>query len=289
MASLGHVAIGLAAGRLFAARAGAPAPSWRSAVFWSALSLLPDLDVIGFAARIPYGAPFGHRGASHALLVAAAIGAVAALLAPKARWPALRTGVFVATVVGSHGVLDAMTDGGKGIALAWPFSSARMFLPWRPIPVAPVGVGLLSARGLEVVLTELVYFAPILLWALWPRTRRGFESNEAGATPEPEETEAPASGDDVVVVPIEDSIDLHTFAPRDVASVVDEYLREAARKGLSEVRVIHGKGKGVQRRIVEGVLSRHPDVVAFRTAPGTRGGWGATLVTLRGRGAKRPH
>ncbi len=86
---------------------------------------------------------------------------------------------------------------------------------------------------------------------------------------------------DVVVLPISDSIDLHTFAPRDVSSVVEEYLYEACAKGFEEVRVIHGKGKGVQRRIVQSVMSRHPAVASFRTAPPTRGGHGATLVLLR--------
>jgi dsDNA-specific endonuclease/ATPase MutS2 len=82
-------------------------------------------------------------------------------------------------------------------------------------------------------------------------------------------------------VPPEESLDLHTFLPRDVASVVEEYLLECAEAGLTEVRVIHGKGVGVQRRIVEGVLSRLPFVVSHRTAEDWRGGWGATVVTLR--------
>lgn len=95
--------------------------------------------------------------------------------------------------------------------------------------------------------------------------------------PEPE----PPGGDDIVVMPIEDAIDLHTFAPRDVASVVEEYLHEAQRRGFREVRIIHGRGKGVQRRIVQGVLSRHPAVDGFRDAPASRGGWGATVVWLK--------
>jgi DNA-nicking Smr family endonuclease len=96
-----------------------------------------------------------------------------------------------------------------------------------------------------------------------------------------------ASDQDLVVVPIEDSIDLHTFQPRDVASVVEEYLHEAQRLGLREVRVIHGRGKGVQRRIVQGVLERHPAVESFASAPATRGGWGATVVWLKARRAGR--
>ena len=86
-----------------------------------------------------------------------------------------------------------------------------------------------------------------------------------------------------VELPIEREIDLHAFAPRDIASVVDEYLREARRRGFTEVRAIHGKGKGVQRRAVLRVLERHPDVASWRDAPASRGGWGPTLVELRSR------
>jgi dsDNA-specific endonuclease/ATPase MutS2 len=63
---------------------------------------------------------------------------------------------------------------------------------------------------------------------------------------------------DPVVLPIEDALDLHAFAPRDIPSVVEEYLGEAARRGFTEVRLIHGRGKGVQRAIVHGLLARHP-------------------------------
>ena len=88
-------------------------------------------------------------------------------------------------------------------------------------------------------------------------------------------------GDEPVEVPIEDSLDLHAFQPRDVPSVVDEYLRAAHARGFSEVRLVHGKGIGVQRRVVHGVVTRHPLVVAFADAPEDRGGRGATLVRLR--------
>jgi len=82
-------------------------------------------------------------------------------------------------------------------------------------------------------------------------------------------------------LPIEDTLDLHTFAPRDVAAVVEDYLNEAAARGFREVRVIHGRGIGVQREIVRGVLGRHALVEAFADAPPERGGWGATVVRLR--------
>jgi DNA-nicking Smr family endonuclease len=87
--------------------------------------------------------------------------------------------------------------------------------------------------------------------------------------------------DEPVPLPIEDALDLHTFAPRDVASVVEEYLIEAAARGFREVRVIHGRGIGVQREIVRAVLARHPLVESFADAPPERGGRGATIVRLR--------
>jgi DNA-nicking Smr family endonuclease len=87
---------------------------------------------------------------------------------------------------------------------------------------------------------------------------------------------------DPVILPIEDSLDLHTFAPRDVPSVVDEYLRQAVAHGFGEVRLVHGKGKGVQRVMVQKLLSGHPLVLRFFDAPAERGGWGATVAVLRG-------
>jgi DNA-nicking Smr family endonuclease len=79
-------------------------------------------------------------------------------------------------------------------------------------------------------------------------------------------------------IPIEDSIDLHAFAPRDVASVVVEYVNAAHEKGLREVRLIHGRGTGVQRGIVQQTLEDHPLVAEFWDAPETH--LGATVATL---------
>ncbi len=84
-----------------------------------------------------------------------------------------------------------------------------------------------------------------------------------------------------VVVPIEDSLDLHAFAPRDIPRVVGDYLAECARLGYREVRLIHGRGTGTQRAIVRSVLAHHPLVLEFGDASPDRGGWGATLVRLR--------
>jgi dsDNA-specific endonuclease/ATPase MutS2 len=110
-----------------------------------------------------------------------------------------------------------------------------------------------------------------------PELRSLAAARDGGAAPLSEED----GEDDPVVLPIEDSLDLHTFAPRDVASVVEEYLTEASGHGFREVRVIHGRGIGVQREIVRAVLQRHPTVESFTEAPPERGGWGATVVRLR--------
>jgi DNA-nicking Smr family endonuclease len=85
-------------------------------------------------------------------------------------------------------------------------------------------------------------------------------------------------------IPIEDSFDLHSFRPEDVASALEEYLREAQAAGLTEVRVNHGKGIGARRAEVRRLLARRTDVRAFDDAPPERGGFGATVVVLKGGG-----
>ena len=87
--------------------------------------------------------------------------------------------------------------------------------------------------------------------------------------------------DDPVIVPIEDSIDLHTFAPRDIPDVVQSYLEAAYEEGLVEVRIIHGRGKGVQKERVRQVLEKSALVKGFEEGTPDRGGWGATVVTLK--------
>ncbi len=85
---------------------------------------------------------------------------------------------------------------------------------------------------------------------------------------------------DEVELPIEDSLDLHAFSPRDVKDVVASYLEAARARGFREVRIIHGRGIGAQREIVRALLARHPGVISFADAPPERGGWGATIVFL---------
>jgi dsDNA-specific endonuclease/ATPase MutS2 len=93
---------------------------------------------------------------------------------------------------------------------------------------------------------------------------------------------------EIVEVEITDELDLHTFLPRDVPSLIPEYLEECLRRGFREVRIIHGKGTGVLRRAVHSALDRHPAVASYRLGGEGAGGWGATLVTLRSPRGERP-
>ena len=88
-------------------------------------------------------------------------------------------------------------------------------------------------------------------------------------------------GEEPVELPIDGVLDLHTFSPRDVPDLVPEYLDECRRRGILEVRIIHGKGAGTLRRTVHAILARRSDVASYGLAPPERGGWGATLVTLK--------
>ena len=86
---------------------------------------------------------------------------------------------------------------------------------------------------------------------------------------------------DPVVIPIEDHLDLHPFQPKEIPSVVAEYLDQCKAAGFGEVRLIHGKGKGVQRNIIRALLEKHINVESFHDAPLEAGSWGATLVILK--------
>jgi DNA-nicking Smr family endonuclease len=84
-----------------------------------------------------------------------------------------------------------------------------------------------------------------------------------------------------VILPIEDVLDLHTFRPQDIPDLLEDYLAECLKYEFYAVRIIHGKGKGVQKKRVQGILKNNPKVASFRDAPPEAGGWGATLVALR--------
>ncbi|MEI2431304.1 metal-dependent hydrolase [Lysobacter yananisis] len=117
-------------------------------------AMLPDADVVAFKLGIAYADDFGHRGASHSFAFAAALAALGALAAPWLRAPRWRAAWWLFLCAASHPLLDALTDGGLGVALYWPWSDARIFAPWRPIEVSPIGARFFSARGLEVLWSE---------------------------------------------------------------------------------------------------------------------------------------
>jgi DNA-nicking Smr family endonuclease len=90
-------------------------------------------------------------------------------------------------------------------------------------------------------------------------------------------------GDEPVAIPLTGDLDLHPFSPREIPSVVEEYVRACRERGVLHLRLAHGRGRGVQRAAVRRVLASLPEVVSFSDAPLSAGGWGATVVLLRGR------
>lgn len=161
-----HVAVAYALGKTFRLQISA----WR---LWSlsvVCCLLPDADVVGFFLGIPYGHPLGHRGFTHSIVFAILVGLVVPRLASSriSYWTSgyWMSALYFSLVTMSHGFLDALTDGGLGIAFFAPFDSSRYFLPWRPISVSPIGISeFFTEYGLGVVLSEFMWIGlPVGLW-----------------------------------------------------------------------------------------------------------------------------
>ena len=143
-------------------------------------SVLPDLDAIGFRFGIRYGDFWGHRGFTHSLMFAALIAGAVVILGFRRGVPGLSqfymwTYFFLATA--SHGLLDAMTDGGLGVAFFAPFDNHRYFLPWTPIRVSPIGPRrFFTDRSFAVLQSELLWVwlpAGLLAASAWVVRRRG--------------------------------------------------------------------------------------------------------------------
>jgi len=168
-----HLLAGLGLGELLA-----PGPMpWPYHALTAALGLLPDADVIAFPLGIPYGARFGHRGFSHSLCFAALAGLVAAPPAAAGFGvPWWRLWAVFFAVVAAHPALDALTDGGMGVAFFSPLNDRRYFFPWRPIRVSPIGMAVFSRWGLSVLLSEVGWvWLPLLALAgaaVWLRGLR---------------------------------------------------------------------------------------------------------------------
>lgn len=140
-----------------------------------AVAILPDLDVVGLHFGIAYGTDFGHRGFSHSIAMAALVALAGAFAWRRLRSTFAVTFWFLFFSMASHGLLDACTDGGSGIAFLWPFTGERFFAPYTPIEVSPIGISrFLSERGAKVVASELVWvWLPLAAFAaaLWAARR----------------------------------------------------------------------------------------------------------------------
>ncbi len=177
MASLpSHVIAALELGAFFY-KPGVPKRVW---VVGAVCSVIPDIDVIGFRFGIRYGDFWGHRGFTHSLVFAAVLASAVVFLGFRAGLPnisrlSMWTYFFLATA--SHGLLDAMTDGGLGVAFFAPFDNHRYFLPWTPIRESPIGLGrFFTIRGSAVIRSELLWIwvpvGALVVSALLLRSRR---------------------------------------------------------------------------------------------------------------------
>lgn len=121
-----------------------------------AYALLPDIDALGLWLGIPYEHPLGHRGFTHSLLFSVVLASIGSLLAPALGAQPLLAFLLLLVCIASHGLLDALTNGGLGAAFFSPFSRRRYFLPWRVIEVSPLSLfALVSWRGLRVLGSEV--------------------------------------------------------------------------------------------------------------------------------------
>lgn len=137
-------------------------------------SIIPDFDVIAFRFGIPYGDQFGHRGFTHSAAFALFLGFLASFF--HTYFNANKVITFALIFIGacSHGILDALTDGGQGVAFFWPLTDHRYFFPIRPIEVSPIGVrNFLTPRGLEVLISEVwLIWLPAMAVIFWKKRAR---------------------------------------------------------------------------------------------------------------------
>jgi inner membrane protein len=137
-------------------------------------SILPDLDVIAFGFGIPYEAEFGHRGFSHSLVFAFGIAWFGSVLLGYSGTRIRPAFIYLFASAASHGILDAFTNGGLGIALLWPMSAQRFFAPVQMIEVSPLNLSsFMSERGLDVLASELWWvWLPCFVFGLLLRIAR---------------------------------------------------------------------------------------------------------------------
>ena len=176
-----HAAAALSLGTCFH-RSGTPK---RLLIAGAICSVIPDLDVIGFRFGIRYGDFWGHRGFTHSILFAALLACLFSILGFRRGLSGLNPFsilVYLFLATASHGFLDAMTDGGLGVAFFSPFDNHRYFLPWRPIRVSPIGLGrFFTERGFDVLRSEFLWIwipAGLFAFSVWLMRRRGPAAND---------------------------------------------------------------------------------------------------------------
>ena len=154
-----HAFAALAGGKIFTDRK-MPRRFW---VLAALCAVIPDADAIGFAFGVPYGSFWGHRGFTHSLFFAFILALIVTVAffreygpIGRRRWWALA--LFYFAVTASHGLLDMLTTGGRGVAIFAPFVNTRYFFPWRPITVSPIGVTeFLGKWGMRVIVSEALW------------------------------------------------------------------------------------------------------------------------------------
>ena len=151
-----HVIVAVAMGKAFRNKE----LGWRELGLGAFCSVLPDLDVIGFPLGVQYGDMWGHRGLTHSVLFAALLAGILVALWYRGKPAIAMTGLFLYFFLctASHGVLDAMTDGGLGVAFFSPFDTTRYFFPIRPVVVSPIGIAeFFSTYGIRILASEVIW------------------------------------------------------------------------------------------------------------------------------------
>jgi len=151
-----HAIVALAVGKAFQNKE----LRWRELFLGALCSVVPDLDVIGFHFGIQYGDVWGHRGLTHSVVFAALLAGSLVALWYRGKPAVALTGLFLYFFIctASHGMLDAMTNGGLGVAFFSPFDTTRYFFPLRPVLVSPIGIGeFFSEYGVRVMVSEAAW------------------------------------------------------------------------------------------------------------------------------------
>jgi inner membrane protein len=141
-----------------AAAAGTGLVSWRLIILGIVFAIAPDFDVVAFRLDIPYESEWGHRGFTHSIAFALFCAVVITPFAPLLKARRLVIFLYLWVCMASHGVMDALTNAGLGVAFFWPFSQERFFFPVQPVDASPISVRrFLDGRGLEILQTEIIW------------------------------------------------------------------------------------------------------------------------------------